>query len=70
MNSWSIIEGDCIEVLETVSPGTIRLVFADPPYNLSIDYGAGAKADRLPAAEYISWCGRSMASSVRPIPVT
>jgi modification methylase len=31
-----IIEGDCIEVLESLPSGSADLVFADPPYNLQL----------------------------------
>jgi DNA modification methylase len=51
LNTWNIIEGDCIEVLTTVPLGSARLVFCDPPYNLGKNYGDGEKADRLPAEE-------------------
>jgi DNA modification methylase len=37
-------------------PGTVRLLFADPPYNIGKDYGDGAKADRLPDEDYLIWC--------------
>lgn len=32
----SILEGDCLEVLETLPAGAVDLVFADPPYNLQL----------------------------------
>jgi hypothetical protein len=31
-----------------------NLIFADPPYNIGVDYGEGAEADRLPKSEYVS----------------
>ena len=37
-------------------PGSVRLIFADPPYNIGIDYGRGSKADSLPEAVYLTWC--------------
>lgn len=30
-----IYHGDCIEILKTIKPKSVQLVFADPPYNLS-----------------------------------
>jgi DNA modification methylase len=33
-----IINGDCLEVLKTIEPGSVNLVFADPPYNIGIKY--------------------------------
>ena len=36
MNYNSIIEGDCIDVFhDSISEGSVDLIFADPPYNLS-----------------------------------
>jgi len=32
------------------------MVFADPPYNIGIDYGVGAAADRRRLSEYRDWC--------------
>jgi site-specific DNA-methyltransferase (adenine-specific) len=32
----TIIEGDCCEVLQTLPPESVDLVFADPPYNLQL----------------------------------
>lgn len=54
--SWEIIEGDCVELLAKQEPGSVRLIFADPPYNIGVDYGDGAAADRLPDDEFIDWC--------------
>ena len=51
-----IIEGDCIVALSEMPPQSARLVVADPPYNIGVDYGAGAEADRRPPAEYLAWC--------------
>jgi len=31
-----ILQGDCIEVLTTLPPASIDLIFADPPYNLQL----------------------------------
>lgn len=62
---WSVIHGDCLDVLPTIGPGTARLVFADPPYNCGVDYGDGEDADRLPPADYLDWCARWMAAAGR-----
>lgn len=32
----TVIQGDCIEVLESFPPESVDLVFADPPYNLQL----------------------------------
>jgi site-specific DNA-methyltransferase (adenine-specific) len=48
-----IREGDCLKILPLLPRRKFRLVFADPPYNIGIDYGDGSKADHLPRAEYL-----------------
>jgi site-specific DNA-methyltransferase (adenine-specific) len=30
---WTIRHGDCLDILREIEPGTVRLIFADPPYN-------------------------------------
>jgi site-specific DNA-methyltransferase (adenine-specific) len=51
---WQITQGDCLEVMPSLTEKP-RLIFADPPYNIGIDYGDGTRADRLPAAAYMLW---------------
>ncbi len=53
---WEIHIGDCLQLLPCLPPA--RLIFADPPYNLGIDYGAGVEADKLPQAQYLAWCAK------------
>jgi site-specific DNA-methyltransferase (adenine-specific) len=55
---WEVQQGDCLAILPTLAPGDVRLIVADPPYNIGIDYGDGEAADRLPDDEYVAWCGR------------
>jgi site-specific DNA-methyltransferase (adenine-specific) len=50
-----VITGDCVEELARVPDGAARLVFADPPYNVGVDYGDGEAADLLPGDEYMVW---------------
>ena len=52
---WEIIEGDCVRTFKTLGDRSARLIFADPPYNIGIDYGDGAKADQLDDAAYLRW---------------
>jgi DNA modification methylase len=57
--------GDCLKVLPTLERGSVDLVITDPPYNIGIDYGAGAKADRrkdydLWCERWINWCYRAL----------
>ena len=51
----TILEGDCLAILPTlVDPP--RLIFADPPYNLGVDYGDGGDGDSLSSGNYVEWC--------------
>ncbi len=49
---WEIRCGDCLAELRRIKTGSAGLVFADPPYNQGVDYGRGAKADRLSDERY------------------
>jgi DNA modification methylase len=31
-----VLPGDCLEILPALPPGSVDLVFADPPYNLQL----------------------------------
>ncbi len=55
---YQLLCGDCLDVLPTIEAGSVRLIFADPPYNQGVNYGNGKAADRLPRDEYRSWVGR------------
>lgn len=48
-----IYEGDCMEYLGRLPPGSIQLVVTSPPYNIGKEY-----EDLLPLADYLDWCGR------------
>lgn len=48
--------GDALEVMAGIDAGTARLVFADPPYNIGVNYGEGKKADLLEPDQYLRWC--------------
>jgi site-specific DNA-methyltransferase (adenine-specific) len=58
-----LYQGDCLDVLPTIESGTVDLVFADPPFNLRKDYGAGI-SDGMSREEYLSWCARWIDASV------
>ena len=65
MTEHRIIQGDCLDVLPTLERESVDLVIADPPYNIGIDYGAGAKADRrddydIWCERWIGWCYRAL----------
>ena len=54
-------QGDCRDVLDEIPTGSIDLIFADPPYNIGIDYGTGNRADRLSKKDYHNWSAEWMA---------
>ena len=62
---WEIVEGDCIKVMAGMEPGSVRLAFAVPPYNLGVDYGHGPRADRLGSKEYLGRCWTWMEAAAR-----
>jgi site-specific DNA-methyltransferase (adenine-specific) len=64
---WRVICGDCLAELPKVRAGSVRLAFADSPYNIGVDYGGGAKADRLPRQQYLDWCGEWMTAVARTL---
>jgi DNA modification methylase/protein gp37 len=65
--SWEIVCGDCLTELAKLRAGSVRLAVADPPYNIGVDYGGGAKADKLPWQQYLDWCGEWMKAVVRTL---
>jgi site-specific DNA-methyltransferase (adenine-specific) len=62
--SWSVITSDCIAEMKRMEPGSARLVFADPPYNIGVDYGDGFDDKRSPA-EYLAWSRRWIGAAAR-----
>lgn len=67
MKRWEIVNGDCLEHLARIGPGSADLVFADSPYNLAVDYGGGAAADKLPAKAFLAWCQEWMSLAARTL---
>jgi len=49
----SIIQGDCIEVLNNVENPLADLIFADPPFNIGYKYDK--YYDRVKSKNYIAW---------------
>lgn len=54
--TWEIRHADCITELPKIKTTSVRLIFADPPYNIGIDYGQGKEADSLSVGDYVNWC--------------
>jgi DNA modification methylase len=56
---WRIVTGevgtgDACPLLD-VECDSVRLIFADPPYNIGFDYGEGHD-DAQPREQYLAWC--------------
>jgi site-specific DNA-methyltransferase (adenine-specific) len=49
----AVLIGDCLDLLPTLPAGSADLVFADPPFNIGLDYPD--HDDSLPPAEYLAW---------------
>ena len=62
-----IITGDVLAVLPMIPDGAVALTFADPPYNIGIDYGGGKQADRRSDFDYLTWCAKWIAECVRAL---
>ncbi len=63
---WEIRQGDCLDELEMIEEGSVRLIFADPPYNIGIEYGDHYD-DARPADEFDVWCSEWLARSFRAL---
>ena len=59
-----LYRGDCLELLPQIRSEAIDTVFADPPFNLSKQYGSGVNDDR-PDKEYIDWCKKWLDHCIR-----
>ena len=53
IETGKIINGNCIEVMKTLSEGSVDLVVTSPPYNCGINYDT--HIDTLPMDDYWSW---------------
>jgi DNA modification methylase len=55
----NVYQGDCIERLAKIEPGSIDLVFADPPFNIGYEYDV--YHDQRADDEYLLWSRKWMA---------
>jgi len=51
---WALVAADCIETLERLPPGSVDLIFADPPYHLS-NGGTTCRSGRRASVDKGSW---------------
>jgi len=61
--TWLLICSEVLDGLQSVLDhhAPARLIFADPPYNIGVDYGSGVKADNLDDATYMKWVSQWLA---------
>jgi site-specific DNA-methyltransferase (adenine-specific) len=64
MSDWRIIDGDCVEVMAGLEPQSVRLVFADPPYKIGVNYGPHFN-DAMSERDYLVWCETWLKAAVR-----
>ena len=63
----NIYQGNCIDRLREIRPGSVDLAFADPPFNIGYEYDV--YDDRRQAEEYVEWCRQWMlgiATALKP----
>jgi site-specific DNA-methyltransferase (adenine-specific) len=53
LQTGTIHQGDCIDLMRQIEAGTIDLAFADPPFNIGYSYDE--YHDRQDADEYVAW---------------
>ena len=64
----TILLGDCVEEMKKLGPGSVDLVFADPPYN--IGFGYDDYRDDKSDEQYLAWTYRWIDASVRALAPT
>jgi len=61
----NIYEGSCTEGLQQVAPGSVDLVFADPPFNIGYEYDV--YQDARAANEYLDWSRKWISGVTRAL---
>lgn len=51
----TLYEGDAIDLMAGMEPGSVDAIFADPPFNLNKEYGRHIN-DARTADDYLEWC--------------
>src|SRR5262245_62694082 len=57
--------GDCLDVLRSLTPGSISAIVTSPPYNLGIRYRT--YDDTLPRDRYLAWTGEWVERAARTL---
>lgn len=50
----TLFHGDCLELMREIEPGSVDVIFADPPFNLNKEYGEKVN-DKMTDEEYLEW---------------
>jgi site-specific DNA-methyltransferase (adenine-specific) len=58
-----IRQGDCLEVMKTLSDHSCQIIICDPPYNIGKDFGN--ESDKQPMDEYLKWCDKWISECLR-----
>lgn len=58
-----IVQGDCVQLMRKMEPGTVDLCFADPPFNIGYDYDT--YEDNKSDEAYLAWSKQWMSEVVR-----
>jgi site-specific DNA-methyltransferase (adenine-specific) len=56
---------DCVEVLRSLTPGTISVIVTSPPYNLGVRYRS--YDDTVPRERYLQWTGEWIGAAARAL---
>jgi site-specific DNA-methyltransferase (adenine-specific) len=62
----ALFADDCLAVLPCIRDGVVDTVFADPPFNLGIEYGEKSNDD-LSDPQYLEWCKGWIKESCRTL---
>ncbi len=55
--------GDCLKIMKRFPPGSVDMIFADPPFNVGKKYGG--KSDTDNRSDYYEWCSAWIAEGFR-----
>ena len=61
----TVVNGDCIEIMDALPEGSAQLIFADPPFNLGKKYKS--YRDNLPFDEYLEWTEKWITAALRTL---
>jgi site-specific DNA-methyltransferase (adenine-specific) len=58
-----IYQGDCIEIMNSFPAESVDLIFADPPFNIGIEYDSSD--DKRRYEEYVEWSEKWIDAAIR-----